>query len=228
MAKKTKDLVLSMLRKLLKGKVEGDDLEKVEEALEDIEFPDPGSALGEDEVAIPRTELRGLKDDLKGLRAKKNELQDQVQDLEDAQESGEKLSAKKAKNLQLELDTLRPTMDKLLKRERTRWDAAKDKLEDKVKGKFAIPEKPEDLTDDQLLENTARLDEYVELGLVDLAVVPAPEDKTLPPTTPRIGAGPAGKKPTAAELDAMTPRQKIEAGYTNLTIEEKRGLGTSG
>jgi hypothetical protein len=214
MPKKSTKTILAALK--AEG-VEIEDLDKVTSRLDDLEL-DPAEFVGTDNIILSREEHRELKDDLTKLRQRAKKAEGERDDLREAMDAGDSDNARMAKEYKKKLDDQAPVLDKLLERQRETWTAQAETIPEHLKAEFRFAEEGKDLEVDDLLHNTAKLDEYKRIGALE-GEAPTPgegegEGEPTPPGAPRVP--PARQKPakyTAEQLAAMTPDQQIEAGY---------------
>lgn len=217
---KISELVLKALRKM-KDKLSDDDLEKVEDAIDGIEFP---SEVSDDERVISNKEYRGLKDDLTGLRKKKRELQEEIDDLkETAEKGGDDDDSKKAVE---KLKKIEPLLAKVIKSERARLETLLKELTEKARDSLDLPKKLKDAEDDEVLAAVEQIDKWVELGMVKIEAddddpdpdADADKDKPGdddPPNHPKVPGATRKKarKLTDKERATMDPAQMMDVGY---------------
>jgi hypothetical protein len=198
----------------------GDDRDKVTEALEDLELS-PEEFLGSDQIILTKAEhiepQRELREDLNKYKKRMKDAEAEAKELRDAMDSGDSDNVRKAKQYKTKLDELEPLVDRLLTAEKTRWEASAKSVPEEIRDKFKWPEKNAELSDQDLLHNVAKFEEYVSIGAIDPTKtvngdVDKPPDEG-PPSAPRIGGKTSPSKFTKEQLATMSPREMLDAHY---------------
>jgi len=216
MPKKSTKAILSKLKKL--GIDVGDDLEKVEEGLDDIELSAEES-LGSDQIILSRVEWRELKDDLSDKNRKYQKLKEEASELRDAMDAGDSDNVRKASTYKKKLDDLEPLVAKLLGSQTKAWKAAEASIPKELHAEFTFAEKDKELSTDQLLKNTSKFDEYVRIGIIgekgngSREGSEAGEVTPADPSAARVGGKQQRTKLTKEQLDELPAASKMEAGY---------------
>lgn len=216
MPKQSTKTILAALKKA--GLDLGDDRDAVTEALEDIELS-AEEFLERDQMIIAKDERRKLQDDIREATTKAKEAEKVATELREMVDTGDSDNARKAETYKKKLDAIEPMVEKFIEKTAKSWEAAQAKIPENLRAEFLAPEKDKKLSNDDMLANADKFDDFVRLGLIDPAAEPDPdpgEPKT--PTAPRIAGKqtPAGKL-TKQELEEMPSRAKIEAGYKPYT-----------
>lgn len=212
MPKKTTKTILALLKK--QGVDLGDDLEKVTEALDDVELS-AEEFLSSDQIILTKSEHRELKDDLTKLRDRMKTAEGESKDLRDAMDSGDSDNVRKATQYKKKIDELEPLVKTLLDQHRGDWKASAEKIPEKLKTEFSFAEKDKELTTPQLLANVKKYAEYVRIGLIEGTVGDDSDgkpDDTKPADQPRVGPK-QPRKLTKEQIDELTPGEKMEHGY---------------
>lgn len=227
MARKATKTILAALKRAGVA-IEADDLDKVTEALDIIELQ-AEEFLSSDEKIVTMAEYREIKDDLIDKNKKFATLKKEHQELKDAVDAGDSGNVRKMNTYKTKLEELEPLVERLLGNERDRWKAAAKSVPKELKTEFKEAKEGEELSNDDLLHNVGKFEEYTRIGAIKATgngteTKETEETKEKEPGTPRIPAG--GKKPkkyTAEELDKMTPAEKLEASYDYQPGDPKRG-----
>ena len=171
--------------------------EQIADALGGVQ-PDAAGYIesGSGNRLVRETDYNELHADLRKLRKRAQDAERERDELRSDAETGHNRFKSKLEAATAELEAMRPRWDALMARTRADWtERVKQLPEDKpeLRAKFTLVEgDTKELTDEQVLENLARWDEYSALGILAPASPPAPGAP--PPTQLRTG-GPAQTKP---------------------------------
>jgi hypothetical protein len=217
MPKKSTKSILAALKKAGLA-IEADDLDKVTEALEDLELS-AEEYLSGDQVILSKDEKRELKDDLTKLRQRMKKAEKERDDLREAMDSGDSDNARKATQYKRKLDELEPTLKKLLEVQRITWTSASTRIPDTVKKEFHFAEEGKELSTDQILHNVEKLEEYTRIGIIEGGEGGPGDGKGGegdgggPPDAPRPQPGKRPEKLTPDQMNEMRSADLVEAGY---------------
>lgn len=200
-------------------KLDATQKQAVADELKDIPLVESTSALKEGQVAVDEAFYNSQREDLKKWKTKARALESELAEIKDATESGQSVLKRTVAVQKQRIEELEPRYQALIKAQHDRWDREKEKIPEKLRGKFKFADpKAKDgageLTDEELLGNLGRLDEYAELGLM------GETPKETPSVTPgRTGPGapPAGKE----DWEKKSPKERIAMGYTKTEAEKK-------
>ena len=230
MPKKSTKIILAAVKKA--GADLGDDLDKVTEALDDVELS-AEEFLSTDQIILTKDEHRELKDDLTKLRTRMKDAETRSKDLQEAMDTGDSDNVRKATQYKKKLDELDPLVKSLMAAQNKSWTAATDRIPKKLREEFTFAEKDGDgkvtkeLTTEELIANTAKFHDFVRLGLIEAADGDGGEGgagseggdgEKKPEGTPRV-AQKQQRKLTKEQLDEMPAAVKMEAGYKPRTPE---------
>jgi len=184
-------------------------------------------AVGDDEMIIKNDKYQGIKDDLTKVRKRMHTAEERVEELEAADAAGQSSLKTENKKLIEKIERLEPLQGKLLKRERARFEKIAPGVSEAIQKKlhWNAPEgdDPTDedvvkalgkLTDDQVLENLARISEWADLGVEGVGIeAPGKDDdgdKEPPPNLSKSG----GKfQKGQGSLDGKSDSALLEEGY---------------
>lgn len=213
MAKKSTKTILAALKK---AGVDVEDQDKVEEALDDLELR-AEEFLGGDERIIAESEYRLIKDDLVEKNRLNKKLKQEAEDLRGLVDTGDSDNARKAKTYKQKLDEQAPIIEKLLERQKESWKTTAETIPDKLKTEFHFAEEGKELSVDQLLHNTTKVDEYTRIGALGAGdpadPPPDPSVEPEPPPAPRSRGTRDAEKFSREQLNEMPPAVMIEKGY---------------
>lgn len=212
------DLILKALEEA--GlKLEAGQRTAVADELKDIPLVESTSALKDGQVAVDESFYNSQRADLKKWKEKARTLEGELEEIKDATQSGESVLKRTVALQKQRIEELEPRYQALIKAQRDRWTREGEKIPEKLRAKFKYgdPKAKDgngDLSDEELLANLARLDEYTELGLMGEAPKETP---SLTPGRTGPGAPPAGKE----DWDKKSPKDRIAMGYKTTEAEKK-------
>ena len=210
MPKKSTKMILAALKR---AGISSEDLDKVQNEIDDLDL-DAEEFLGSDKIILSKEDHREIKDDLTKLRQRAKDAEAAHKDLQDAVDAGDSDNARKATTYKKTLDEQKPIMEKLLAAQTAAWDAQAGTIPEKIKGEFRVPEEGKELTVDDLVHNSGKLEEYTRIGVLGEGPEPDVDPAPGPPNAPRVQPkpGPAPKF-TTDQLDAMNTSAMVESGY---------------
>lgn len=214
--------IIAQILKII-AKIEGVEIpeearSRVEAELGDVELS-ADDVIGPDQKIVKVDDWREVHADLKSWKEKARGFESERDDLRSAMDAGDSDNARKVEAYKNKLDKMEPVLNRLLERERSRWESIKDKIPENLRAKFAFPEKDEELSNDELIENLAKVDEYREISTefktaVDAAENPEEDPKEKgAPDVPR--PSPTNRPPRGSTPDVNTAdlNKGVEDGY---------------
>jgi len=173
--------------------------------------------LTDGQIAISKEFNDSKTDDLKALKEKARKLETERDELKQVLESGTDTNKKKLEKLLTENERLKDLASAHLSEKKETWKQAAEKIPETMKRFFKFPAKEgEELTDEEVLANVGKLQEYTDIGAIKLDGSPAPS-----PSAPRSGPG-GGERPLdTAAWQKLPPTEKIAYGYEE---DAKKGV----
>lgn len=166
--------------------------------------------LGSGDVVVKESKYNELSEDLRKEKVKRRDTETERDTLRTTLDAGDSDNKKRADRLEERNRALEPLNDKLMKRARTTWKQASEKIPAEAKadakddekkrvstirGKFVFPEKDKELDDTQVLANLDKYEELSELGVFGEQKASEPPGRTTGTTPPRTNPASANGEP---------------------------------
>ena len=217
MSKKLIDQLTAALKKA-GVEIKDDVAEAISETLGSSSLKAAGLVeLGSGDIVVKESNYNALSEDLRKEKEKRREATTERDRLKDTLDAGDSDNKKRADKLQERNNVLEPRAEKLMKRARGDWESRAKGLPEakadakpeekarveKIRSRFAFAEKDKELTDDQVLENLAKHDELVELGVFEAKAPTNGKENPAAPPAPRGGGGGVQKSAKSEEEEAL-------------------------
>jgi len=174
------------------------------------------------QIAVDESWHKSRGEDLKKWKERAREAEAGLKQIQDDLNSGTSTEKRIIEDLKKKIDRLEPQNKMLMDAARDRWKAALEAIPDRLKGKFKIPGEDEDgLSDEDLLRNLSKYDEYADLGLFSQGNEDPPEDPIPDDPPPIAPVNTKGKGRLDKDLSHLSIDQRMAAGYKPMPHESK-------
>lgn len=182
-------------------------------------FVESDQVIGDGQISVREESFKKMQSDISVFKNKARKLEGELNDANDALNTGESTVRKQLERFQEDNKRMTPIVEQYIKEKRDTWNEWRDKIPDNLKSFYLFGDDKTELTDEQVLGNAAKLAEHIKIGVL-VEGDPA-EEKKPPDSNPH--RSPTGKKPEGArpDWDEKTPYQKMEKGYGEVRRDGK-------
>ena len=124
--------------------------------------------IGEGQIAVSETAWKDRGEDLTKWKNRAKKAEDNYSELKEATDAGDSVNKKLADERKVELDRLKPLVEKFTKGIKKRWEEAAEKIPENLHKYYTFAEEGKELTDEQVSANVEKLTEHLDLKAFEL------------------------------------------------------------